>query len=629
MANDFSLDPHCIALWCFESGALTTDSKGTNTLTNSGADEDTTNYWEGSCAASFVHANGDFMYIEEADFDAGFPLAIGDYDKRMSMAFILKYNSVSGGALQYFVMNYNASSDTSRFMVLEYDDELIISHGYNNSGDWEDFATGLTLVSGHIYYIGIAHDGGTGKHVLVRVYDATAAAAYTYEHDWTNETYIGATESRFYIGGYVVDPNPSMDAVIDELVLFNDLKIEDEFDAIRAGTYEYDASTTGTADFYVPLLELIGTGLTGTGGTASFEVPKPQVTATAYYTIGTASAKVPLPKITATGGDTTVANIPLVQVEAYGLTGTVGTAVLTVPLPDVIAESASASITVPLPQVIAMGLTGTIGTLSAEVPLVEIDASGLVETVGTASITVPLVQVYGEGSKDTYGTALVNIPLVRVSASAYVGTIGTASITVPIPDIEALGYAETMGTASITVPLVSVIASATEAVILVQVDGTSESLTGYAVALNLKTRGLTEYDNYPFNSFAYFNGQYLGASSNGIYVLGADNDDGTAIDSKIQTGVSDEGTALRKCVEDAFLGLSAGGVMTAKVVTDGMISYDGSPITQRDDTLITERVKFGKGIRSRYLGLEVENSGGCDFTLESAELVIVPLTRKL
>ena len=56
MANDFSGDNSCKALWSFESGALTTDSKSTNTLTNNGADEEPTNHMEGSCGAAFVSA---------------------------------------------------------------------------------------------------------------------------------------------------------------------------------------------------------------------------------------------------------------------------------------------------------------------------------------------------------------------------------------------------------------------------------------------------------------------------------------------------------------------------------------------------------------------------------------------
>lgn len=36
MANNFTADPNCKALWRFENGALTVDSKGTNTP-NSGA----------------------------------------------------------------------------------------------------------------------------------------------------------------------------------------------------------------------------------------------------------------------------------------------------------------------------------------------------------------------------------------------------------------------------------------------------------------------------------------------------------------------------------------------------------------------------------------------------------------
>lgn len=643
MANDFTTDANCVALWRFESGALTTDDIGTNTLTNNGAAEDTTNYMEGECCADFERGDVAYLYIEEGDLDAGYPLKTGDTAMVISLAFWALPESDPTSSYRHVIYSNWNDLECKGFEVGIFASggpKLYVSMGYLGSSEtWFP----ATLSAGTKYHVGVAFDG-VNKTCLIRVWDDTAETATSYTHTFSNGLVLGGYDLVIGNSARKISSH-AYDGLVDELVVFNALRTATAFDMMRAADYSLpptegtadffvllphmEADVTATTSFYVPLVEVEASAYLGSYGTAEFEVPKPEIEAYSPYTVGFASFEVPLPNITATGGDTTIIDIPLVQVTATGFTGTVGTATLEVPAPGLSVESASASLTVPLLELAAAGLTGTVGTVNAEVPLIEISAAGLVETIGTASLSVPLVQLIGEGSKNTYGTVNVHIPLAKVTASAYVGTIGTASITVPIPDIEALGYAPTTGTASITVPLVSVIANATEAVILVQVDGTNESLTGYALALNLKTNGLTEYDNYPFNSFAYFNGQYLGASSSGIYVLGSDDDDGTAIDSKIQTGVSDEGTALRKGIEDVFLGLSAGGVMTAKVVTDGMISYDGSPITQRDDTLITERVKFGKGIRSRYLGLEVENSGGCDFTLESAELVIVPLTRKL
>lgn len=642
MANDFTTDANCVALWRFESGALTTDDIGTNTLTNNGAAEDTTNYMEGACCADLNSGDNDYLAVADADLDAGFPFKSGDVSKVISMAMWIQPDDVTSAVV---VSKWDPTASKKSFHIWIDSASKIRFTWYNTSAYEYSYTIPVELVSGQKYHLGIAFDG-INKTLLTSLYDYTADTTTTHTEVFSSSYTLKIDDQPFVIGGWGnYGTSQDYDGLIDEVVVFKSLKTADDFAAICAGAYvlpptegtadffvllpHMEADVTATTSFYVPLVEVEASAYLGSYGTAEFEVPKPEIEAYSPYTVGFASFEVPLPKITATGGDTTIIDIPLVQVTATGFTGTVGTATLEVPAPGLSAESASASLTVPLLELAAAGLTGTVGTVNAEVPLIEISAAGLVETIGTASLSVPLVQLIGEGSKNTYGTVNVHIPLAKVTASAYVGTIGTASITVPIPDIEALGYAPTTGTASITVPLVSVIANATEAVILVQVDGTNESLTGYALALNLKTNGLTEYDNYPFNSFTYFNGQYLGASSSGIYVLGSDDDDGTAIDSKIQTGVSDEGTALRKAVEDAFLGLSAGGVMTAKVVTDGMISYDGSPITQRDDTLITERVKFGKGIRSRYLGLEVENSGGCDFTLESAELIAIPLTRKL
>ena len=78
MANDFSGDSSCKALWRFESGALTTDSKSTNTLTNNGGIEETTNHMEGSCAVAIASGSSQYLNIPNANLVSGFPLKSDD-----------------------------------------------------------------------------------------------------------------------------------------------------------------------------------------------------------------------------------------------------------------------------------------------------------------------------------------------------------------------------------------------------------------------------------------------------------------------------------------------------------------------------------------------------------------------
>ena len=62
MANDFSSDTDCKALWNFENGALTTDSKGGNTLSIGGntPSADTVNYKQGAASCDFDSSNDEY-----------------------------------------------------------------------------------------------------------------------------------------------------------------------------------------------------------------------------------------------------------------------------------------------------------------------------------------------------------------------------------------------------------------------------------------------------------------------------------------------------------------------------------------------------------------------------------------
>jgi hypothetical protein len=128
--NDFGSDPNCVALWSFEDGTLTTDSIGSNTLTTAGTpDANTFDYQEGEASGD---VSGGYLYITDADLDAGFPLKNGNTNKDFTVAFWMnapwgQSNATGsviygkGGASGLYSLNiafqeYNGA-DTGRILV--------------------------------------------------------------------------------------------------------------------------------------------------------------------------------------------------------------------------------------------------------------------------------------------------------------------------------------------------------------------------------------------------------------------------------------------------------------------------------------------------------------------------------
>ena len=67
MANDFSWDSRCVALYRFETAPnFLKDSQGSNTLLDhNGVEEDLVNYKEGTCSALFTQASSQYLHISE------------------------------------------------------------------------------------------------------------------------------------------------------------------------------------------------------------------------------------------------------------------------------------------------------------------------------------------------------------------------------------------------------------------------------------------------------------------------------------------------------------------------------------------------------------------------------------
>ncbi len=150
--------------------------------------------------------------------------------------------------------------------------------------------------------------------------------------------------------------------------------------------------------------------------------------------------------------------------------------------------------------------------------------------------------------------------------------------------------------------------------------------TGYV--MNTNVGGLTEYQNYNFNSIAKIGSKYYGASTTGLYLLEGADDAGTAIETMVKFGAFDPGAGRKSRVEQAYIGVRTDGKMIFKTFADdGKERWYETQAVQGD--LQTQRAKLGRGVKSRYWQFALVNRNGEPSELEQFEFLPVVLTRRV
>jgi hypothetical protein len=153
-----------------------------------------------------------------------------------------------------------------------------------------------------------------------------------------------------------------------------------------------------------------------------------------------------------------------------------------------------------------------------------------------------------------------------------------------------------------------------------------------AMVLNTESLGISEYDNYPFNSFGKLGQTYLGATDSAIYSLAGDTDDGANIDAVIRSGMTNFGTNIFKRVPRAYLGYTSTGALIMKTLsTSGGVKterwYELTPRTA--DAPTAARIQLGRGIKATYWQFELVNKSGADFDISSLQLLPMILNRRV
>lgn len=235
MANDFSGDANCKAVWRFESGALTADSKGTNTLTDNGTvGTDTTNFREGAASADFELSNSEYFSITDANLDSGFPYKSDDTTKKCSVCFWIRPESST--TFHCVLGSYDSLNGFRSWQVQFQDRKISWVIGYNSGNNIESEAHASQLTLGQWYHVGITFDDSDGSF-LIRVWDDTAGDFLGTDKSSPNfSNNISLTTHPVHVASRV-DATNFFDGNLDEVVIFNDILTTDEIDEIRSGTY--------------------------------------------------------------------------------------------------------------------------------------------------------------------------------------------------------------------------------------------------------------------------------------------------------------------------------------------------------------------------------------------------------
>ena len=159
-----------------------------------------------------------------------------------------------------------------------------------------------------------------------------------------------------------------------------------------------------------------------------------------------------------------------------------------------------------------------------------------------------------------------------------------------------------------------------------------EPLRGAAWTAATDTFAMSRYTGYRFNSAAVIGGRLIAAGDAGLYLLAGNNDAGAPVVATLTTGLTDTGDPQQKRVREVFVGYEADGTVAMKVSGTGTGTEAGFTYTLPAKTAVdttANRVKIGRGMRSRFWRFELSNPSGEPFKVTETRINPDLLSRKV
>jgi len=246
MANNFSGDSSCKALWRFESGALTTDSRGNgNTLVADGTPAESLDAMEGTGSVSLVRTDSDGYHITDANLSSGFPLKNGDTTKKITVCAWVKFTSLPGGHSDIASKaDVGGGYETFRLCAYvwgsgpaNYNFDVVLGCTETVYQSWHAFDD-IGDISGSWHHLGFTYDDSTRVWQLRWWNGSTAATA----SDTATYNISLFAVSDFCVGRVYSGESSYLDGLLDEVVVFNRVLSIAEIDSVRNGTFASEGS---------------------------------------------------------------------------------------------------------------------------------------------------------------------------------------------------------------------------------------------------------------------------------------------------------------------------------------------------------------------------------------------------
>lgn len=233
-----------ISMWEFDTGALTTDSVGTNTLTNNASVAESTDKRSGTGSADFEASSSQYFSRTDANLSSGFPGKNGETNKSFTIGawvkgesfvpiatggrgIIAKYDYANGDR-QYHLSIREISSGSGTYC---FKGQL----GYNSGAAGEEKAHASEISTGTWYFVAMSYDT-SDKSWAIRVRDAQCQDVGTDAGGTAtlDANGLSITDGVFTIGS--LGANHYFDGLIDKTFAYNTPLSESEIEAICGTT---------------------------------------------------------------------------------------------------------------------------------------------------------------------------------------------------------------------------------------------------------------------------------------------------------------------------------------------------------------------------------------------------------
>jgi len=289
---------------------------------------------------------------------------------------------------------------------------------------------------------------------------------------------------------------------------------------------------------------------------------------------------------------------------------------------DICQSTLSVELDIPAIELSASISQGAVLNLPLEVPVLEVSTAIKSGEKLSASLHVPAVELSLRIAPRNEINATLRIPALGLSGSLISGGVLSGAIEIPpLGLVLTLGHQNQLAFA-LDIPFIDP---------WLEIRGLPAFVPiRKGFAMNLSHFGVTEYENYPLNSFCDYRGTgiYIGASEEGVFLLDGDDDNGVKINAAIQMGTEDLWKDVIKRLREGFTVIRGGPLRLQIVLDEGRCDPVIRDLLSVRNVIHEERVKFPHGLKNRFVSFIWRNLGGTDFDMESFRVMVDPITHR-